>query len=86
MFYCAIAPPFPMLVCLQFGAERREKGGACGELKTVRLKGAGTRERFLEGGGEKAFWCRGGVSCGLASPIRRLALMPVSGNFYSLGY
>jgi len=28
-------------------------------LKTVR-PGAATRERFLEGEGEKAFWCHGG--------------------------
>ncbi len=35
------------------------RGRARGELKIVR-PGAVTRERFLEGEGEKAFWCRGG--------------------------
>jgi hypothetical protein len=54
--------PVPMPVCLQFGTERGGggRGRARGELKTVR-PGAATRERFLEGEGQKAFWCRGGV-------------------------
>jgi hypothetical protein len=59
-----------MPVCLQFGTECEGKGRARGELKTVR-PGAATRERFLEGEGEKAFWRRGGVpyglDCGLAA-------------------
>jgi len=38
---------------------RVERWRARGELKTVR-PGAATRERFLEGEGEKAFWCHGG--------------------------
>jgi hypothetical protein len=37
----------------------RVKEGARGELKTFR-PGAATRERFLEGEWEKAFWCHGG--------------------------
>jgi len=48
------------------------RGRARGELKTVRL-GAATRERFLEGEGEKAFWCRGGERW-LASACHRVSL------------
>ena len=46
------------LFAIRNGA-RGERGRARGELKTVR-PGAATRERFLEGEGEKAFWCHGG--------------------------
>ena len=51
------------LFAIRNGA-RGARGRARGELKTVR-PGAVTRERFLEGEGEKAFWCRGGAPCGL---------------------
>ena len=46
------------LFAIRNGA-RGAVGRARGELKTVR-HGAVTRERFLEGEGEKAFWCHGG--------------------------
>jgi hypothetical protein len=44
-----------------FNSERSagERGRTREELKTVR-QGAATRERFLEGEGKKAFWCRVG--------------------------
>ncbi len=44
------------------------RGRARGELKTVR-PGAATRERFLEGEGEKAFWCRGGGAMRFGSAL-----------------
>jgi len=40
-----------------------KRGWARRKLKTVR-PGATTRERFLEGEGEKAFWCRGWATSG----------------------
>jgi hypothetical protein len=46
------------LFAIRNGA-RGQTGRAREELKTVR-PGAATRERFLEGEGEKAFWCHGG--------------------------
>jgi hypothetical protein len=62
-----------------------ERGRARGELKTVR-PGAATRERFLEGEGEKAFWCHGGENnAALVPPKRRLPLVPGFGDSCSLG-
>jgi len=72
-------PSDPMPVCLQFGTERGAIGRARGELKTVR-PGAVTRERFLEGEGKKAFWCRGGDNKRIFREMRRLPLRPDSGK------
>jgi hypothetical protein len=46
------------LFAIRNGA-RGKAGRARAELKTVRPRAA-TRERFIEGEGEKAFWCHGG--------------------------
>jgi hypothetical protein len=64
-----------------FNSERSagEKGRARGELKTVR-PGAATRERFLEGGWEKRFGVTAGCNEVFVSPVRRLPLVPSSGN------
>jgi hypothetical protein len=62
-----------------------ERGRAREELQTVR-PGAATRERFLEGELEKAFWCRGGGAMRFCfPPMRRLPLVPDFGNSCSLG-
>jgi hypothetical protein len=53
------------LFAIQNGA-RGERGRAREELKTVR-PGAATRERFLEGEGEKRFGVAAGMPCGSAS-------------------
>src|ERR1700722_8002827 len=45
---------------------RGERGRAREELKTVR-PGAATRERFLEGEGEKRFGIAAGMACGVGS-------------------
>jgi hypothetical protein len=50
---------FPVPVCLQFGTERGGKRARAWRIETVR-PGAATRERSLEGGGEKRF----GVTAG----------------------
>jgi hypothetical protein len=57
------------LFAIRSGA-RGQTGRARGELKTVR-PGAATRERFLEGEGEKAFWRRGRVERALLVPLKR---------------
>jgi hypothetical protein len=48
----------------RFSTERPAESESVAEPGQSGL-GAATRERFLEGEGEKAFWCRGGVSYGL---------------------
>src|SRR5665213_2364775 len=61
-----------------------ERGRARGELKTVRL-GAATRERFLEGEGEKRFGVAAGCHAALVPPKRRRLLVPGFGDPCSLG-
>jgi hypothetical protein len=73
-----------MPVCLQFGTEREGTGRARGELKTVR-PGAATRERFLEGGGQKRFGVVAGMPCGFGSAHATAALVPDFGDVY-LGF
>jgi hypothetical protein len=71
------------LITIRNGA-RGQTGRAREELKTVR-RGAATRERFLEGGGQKRFGVSVGCHAVLVPPMRRLPLVPGFGDPCSLG-
>jgi hypothetical protein len=71
---------FSRPVCLQFGTERGGKRARAWRIENSLARGRDTRT-LLEGEWEKAFWCRGGDAMWFCfPPIRRLPLVPGSGN------